>query len=140
MAEFTAVAAQTVPVNQNVLFTATPVRGGNCVIHREGNGQVMLRGITSQCRARYRVLFGGNIAVPTGGTAGPISLTISIDGEAAPATQMIETPAAAAEFSNVSSATYVDVLAGCCSQIAVKNTSTQDISVQNANLIVERVA
>lgn len=140
MAEFTAVAAQTVPVNQNVLFTATPVRGGNCVIHREGNGLVTLRGITNQCRARYRVMFGGNIAVPTGGTPGPISLSISIDGEAIPATQMIETPAAAAEYSNVFAATYVDVPAGCCAQIAVKNTSTQDISVQSANLMVERVA
>ncbi len=140
MAEFTAVAAQTVPVNQNVLFTSTPVRGGNCVIHREGNGLVKLRGMTNQCRARYRVMFGGNIAVPTGGTAGAISLSISIDGEAVPATQMIETPAAVAEYSNVFAAAYVDVPAGCCSQIAVKNTSTQDISVQNANLIVERVA
>jgi hypothetical protein len=54
----------------------------------------MLRGITNQCRARFKVTFGGNIAIPTGGTVGPISLAIAIDGEAVPATTMIVTPAA----------------------------------------------
>ena len=33
-----------------------------------------------------------------------------------------------------------DVPAGCCSQISVRNTSTQTVTVQNANLIIERVA
>ncbi len=140
MAEYSAVAVQTVPVNQNVLFTETPVCGGKCIVHREGSGLVTLRGITNQCRARYRVTFGGNIAVPTGGTAGAISLAIALNGEAVPATQMIVTPAADTEFFNVSSSIFVEVPAGCCTQLSVKNTSTQDISVQNANLIVERVA
>ena len=70
MPEYTNVAVQTVAVNQNVLFAETPVgcnRG--YVTHREGSGLVTLRGITNQCRARYKVTFGGNIAVPTGGTA-----------------------------------------------------------------------
>jgi hypothetical protein len=53
---------------------------------------------------------------------------------------MIQTPAAVEEFSNVASAVYLDVPAGCCITVAVKNTSEQDIDVQNANLIIERVA
>jgi hypothetical protein len=40
----------------------------------------------------------------------------------------------------VFSAIFLDVPASCCSQISVRNTSDQAIDVQNANLIVERVA
>ena len=141
MAEFTSNALQTVEVGQNVLFTETPIcctRG--FVEHREGAGVVTLRGITTQCRARYKVTFGGNIALPAGGVVGEISLAISVGGEPIPTTTMIETPAAVEEFSNVFSAIFIDVPRGCCYTIAVRNTSDQAIDVQNANLIVERVA
>lgn len=74
MAEYLAVASQEVAANGNVVFTNTAVRGSNCIQHREGSGIVTLRGITNQCRARYFVDFSANIAVPTGGTAGEISL------------------------------------------------------------------
>jgi hypothetical protein len=53
---------------------------------------------------------------------------------------MIVTPAAVEEFFNVFGAIYVDIPRGCCSQISVRNISTQAIEIQNANLIVERVA
>lgn len=140
MARFTNVAAQTVAANQNVLFSATEVCGNCSILHRNGSGLVTLRGITNQCRARYRISFGGNIAIPTGGLISPISLTIAINGEPDNSTSMIVTPAALNAFQNVSSTTYVDVPAGCCSQISVRNTSTQAVTVQNANLIIERVA
>ena len=140
MAEYTSNALQTVALNQNVLFTDTPVSGNNSIIHRDGSGLITLRGVTSQCRARYKVTFGGNIAIPTGGTVEAISLAIAISGEAVQTTTMIVTPAAVEEFFNVFSAIYIDVPCGCCSQISVRNTSTQAIDVQNANLIVERVA
>ena len=82
MAEYTAAAAQTVANGNNVLFTATPVCATRCIVHREGSGIVTLRGITNgQCRARFRVNFGGNIAIPTGGTAGAISVALAIAGE-----------------------------------------------------------
>lgn len=138
--ELTANAIQTVAENANVLFTDTVV-GGNCsILHRDGSGLVTLRGLTSQCRARYRVSFGGNIAIPTGGTVDPISLALSINGEPVATTTMISTPAAVEEFNNIFSAIFLDIPRGCCSQISVKNTSDQDIEIQNANLIVERVA
>lgn len=138
--EITANAIQVVADGANVLFTDT-VAGGNCAItHRDGSGLVTLRGLTNQCRARFRVSFGGNIAIPTGGTVGPISLAIAIDGEAVATTTMISTPAAVEEYQNVFSAIFLDIPRGCCSQISVKNISDQDIEIQNANLIIERVA
>lgn len=139
MAEYTS-GLQTVATGQNVLFTETPVKGSNCIVHREGSGIVTLRGQTNQCYARYKVSFGGNIAVPTGGTAGAISVAIAIEGEALSSATMTVTPAAAAEFFNVFGAVYVSVPRGCCVTVSVENISTQDISVNNANLIIERIA
>ena len=138
--EITANAIQTVPANANVIFTETTVCGNCSIMHREGSGLVTLRGLTNQCRARFRVSFGGNIALPTGGTVGPISLAIAVNGEPVATTTMISTPAAVEEFNNVFSAIFLDIPKGCCSQISVRNISDQPIDVQNANLIVERVA
>lgn len=138
--ELTANAIQLVAENQNVLFTDTVVKGNCSIVHREGSGLVTLRGITDQCRARYRVSFGGNIAIPTDGTVDPISIAIAINGEPVASTTMISTPAAVDEYNNVFSAIFLDVPRSCCYQISVKNTSDQDINVQNANLIIERVA
>ena len=144
MAEFTSNAVQTVAVGQNVLFTESPIpcnRG--YVLHREGSGILTLRGIVNNpcgCFARYKIFFGGNIAVPTGGTAGPISVALAIDGEPIPTSSSIVTPAAVEEFWNVSESLYVTVPKGCCYTIAVENTSDQPIEMQNANIIVERTA
>ena len=60
--------------------------------------------------------------------------------EAVPSSSMIVTPAAVANYFNVHSTIFVDVPRGCCSTISVKNITTSAIAVQNANLIVERVA
>ena len=138
--EITANALQSVNSDSNVVFTDTAVSGNCSIVHRAGSGLVTLRGTTNQRRARFRVTFGANIAIPTGGTVGAISLALAINGEPIQATEMIQTPAAVAEFSNVSRTLFLDVLSGCCTQISVKNTSTETISVQNASLIVERVA
>lgn len=138
--ELTTVALQTVEANRNVLFTNTAVCGSPSIIHRSGSGLITLRGLTNQCRARFKVSFGGNIAVPAEGTIEAISLALSIDGEPLGSTLMIHTPAAVNNFANVFSAIYVDVPVGCCVTIGVRNTSNQTVEVQNANIIVERVA
>lgn len=141
MAEFTNIDLQTVALGQNVVFTETPVCPTKCITHREGSGIVRLRGITrNQCRARFLVSFSGNIQIPTGGTVEAISVAIAIDGEPLQSTQMIVTPAAVENFFNVSAQAYIDVPCGCCVTVAVENTSTQAIEVQNANLIVVREA
>ena len=139
--EITANAVQEVAAANNVIFTDTAVRGNSSMVHREGSGLVKLRGLTTcQQRARFKIFFSANIALPTGGTAGPISLAISVDGEPVATTTMTVTPAAVEEYFNVASSVYLNVPAGCCSTIGVRNISGVAINVQNANLIVERVA
>ena len=138
--EITANSVQTVATGQNILYTDTVVAGNQCILHREGSGIVKLRGLTNQCRARFKVTFNGNIAIPTSGTVGAISAAIAISGEPVAATNMIVTPAAGENYFNIASVTFVDIPSGCCTDISVKNTSTQDILVQNANFIIERVA
>ena len=88
MAEYSANAVQTVTPGQNVLFTddTDPCRRGY-VWHRAGSGLFTLRGIVNNpnaCAAKYKVSFGANIAIAEGGTAGPISLALAIDGEPIP--------------------------------------------------------
>ena len=131
---------QTVQANQNVYFTDTVVCGNTTIGHRDDSGLVTLSGITNQCRARFLVSFGGNVAIPTGGTVEPISLAIAINSETVPGTTMIVTPAAVENFFNVSASTFVDVPRGCCLTISIKNIGAAAIDVQNANLIVSRVA
>ena len=139
--EITANAIQTVEANRSLYFTDTVTDGSCSIVHRVSSGLVTLRGLTNQCRARFQISFSGNIAVATGGTVGPISLAIAISGEAIPGTNMISTPAAVGEFNNVATSTYIDVPRGCCITVSVQNTSDDTaIDVQNANLIVERVA
>ena len=131
--EVTGIALQTVAAGEDVAFTETAVNGTKCIVHRQGSGIIKLRGITNQCKARFLVSYSGNIQIPTGGT-------IAVDGEPLQSTRMIVTPAAVENFFNVSAQAYVDVPCGCCSTVAVQNTSTQAIQVQNSNLIAVREA
>lgn len=139
--ELIANSIQEVGVNQNVLFSDEVISGNCSIIHREGSGLVTVRGLPNgQCRARFRAMFSGNIAVPEEGTPEGISIALAINGEPVQSTLMRVVPAASGDFFNVASAVYIDVPIGCCSQLSVENTSTQIIAVANANLIVERVA
>lgn len=140
MAEFTNGLLQTVAAGANVLFTETPVRGSACIFHREGSGVARLRGSNNQCRALYKVTFGANVAIPADGTVGPITLAIAVDGEPLASATMIETPAAVEEFSNVFKAVLVAVECGCCVTVGVRNIGPDPVDVQNANMIIERVA
>lgn len=145
MPEYVNVALQSVAVGQNVVFTETPVPcNKGLVMHREGSGIFTLRGPgcgCNQCFARYKVTFGGNIAIPDGGEAtAPVALAIALEGEPLASATMIETPSVVAQFNNVFAAVFVTVPRGCCVTVAVENSGTQAVYVQNANLIVERVA
>lgn len=139
MAEYTNTFVQQVAANGNVVFSETPVSGSNSIVHREGSGIVTLRGLTNQCRARYKVTFGGNIAIPTGGAVGSISIAIAIEGEPLGSATATVTPAAVEDEFNVFASAFVEVPRGCCVTIGVRNINTQTIEVNNANLIVERV-
>ena len=144
MAEYTANAVQNVLVGQNVLFTDVPISGcRQGIIHRQGSGIITLSGRVNNCSgfARYKITFGANIAIPEGGAAStPLSLALAIDGEPIPTSSMIVTPAAAEQFWNVSASVFIDLPRGCCYTVAVENTGTTAVDVQNANLIIERTA
>lgn len=140
MAEFTNANTITVAAGQNMPFTETAVSGSPCIVHREGAGIVTLRGLTNQCRARFKVSFGANLAIPTGGAVGAISAAITVNGEPLNSATGIVAPAATDQYGNVYVAANIDVPRGCCLTVAVKNTSDQAINIANANLIVERVA
>lgn len=140
MAEFINASTSLVAAGQNVPLTETAVAGNCNIIHREGAGIVTLRGLTNQCRARYRVSFGANIAIPTGGTVEAISLALAVNGEPLVSATAIVTPAAVGDYGNVFVSANVDVPRGCCLTVAAENISGQAINVANANMIVERVA
>lgn len=140
MAEFNNASTALVAAGQNVPLTETAVAGNCSIVHREGAGIVTLRGLTNQCRARYRVYFGANIAIPTGGTVEAISLAIAVNGEPLVSATAVVTPAAVGDYGNIFVSANVDVPSGCCLTVAAENISGQAINVANANMIVERVA
>ena len=141
MAVYSADAVQTVNPGEDVIFTidVNPCRRG-FIRHRAGTGSFLLSGSTN-CRCKgpeYVIDFGGNIAVATGGTAEAISLGIALDGSTVPASEMIVTPAAVEEYFNVSREVAVDIWAGCCETVSVRNLSAQPIFVQNATIDITR--
>ena len=140
--EYSAVALQTVAVNENALFNngCRSCRKG-FIQHRDDSGIFFLKGATNGCRAVYRVTFNGNIAIATGGTVEPISVALTINGEALGNALATVTPAAIGDFFNVSVTTFIEIPCGCCVTVSVENVSdTTDIDVQNANIIFDRVA
>ena len=140
MAEYTNANTVLVAAGQNVPLTETAVNSKPCIVHREGAGLVTLRGLTQQCKARFRVAFGGNIAIPTGGTVEAISAALSINGEAINSATAIVTPAAVDNYFNVFVSAIVEVPKGCCVTVAMGNTSTQAINFANSNLTIDRVS
>ena len=156
MPEFVRNEVQTVAPNQPVALDTSIGCTKGYVYHRNGSGIVTLRGVTSNCFARYQVTFNGNIAVPDGGTVGPISVALALDGEPLLTSRAIATPAATAtepptqaNFFNVTSTAIIDVPKGCCFNVSVENTSESatpattpapSILVQNANMTVTRIA
>ena len=140
MAEFTASNIQSVAAGQNVPLTETAVNSKPCIVHREGSRLVTLRGLTQQCKARFKVSFGANIAVPTGGTVGAITTALAVNGEALNGATATVTPAAVENYFNVYVSAIVEVPRGCCVTVAAKNTSAETVSFANSNLTIDRVS
>lgn len=151
MAEFTYNPIQVVEPNQAVIFNTTIGCPKRYVLHRNDSGIVILRGIVNNacsCFARYQVTFNGNIALPEGATVGSIAVALAIDGEPIQTSRAIVTPAAVDEYFNVTSTAFITIPRGCCFNIGVENVSVgataadpaPSINLQNANLVVSRVA
>lgn len=141
-AEYSAIAVQTVAVDENILFNngSRACRKG-FIQHRDDSGIFFLKGSSNGCRSVYRVTFDGNISIATGGTVEPISVALTINGEELGNATAIVTPAAIGNFFNVSVTTFIEIPCGCCVTVSVENVSdTTAIDVTNANIIFDRVA
>ena len=141
-AEYSAVAVQTVAVDDNILFgNGNRACRKGFIQHRDDSGIFFLKGATNGCRAVYRVTFNGNIAIATGGTVEPISVALTINGEELGNATATVTPAAIGDFFNVSVTTFIEIPCGCCVTVSVENVSdTTAIDITNANVIFDRVA
>lgn len=140
MAELTNPGIVEVAAGQNVPLVTSAASSKPCIVHRAGSGIVTLRGLTNQCKARFRVGFGANIAVLTGGTVEAITAAIAVNGEPLSSATATVTPAAVGNYFNVYISAIVEVPRGCCLTVAAENTSGQAISVANANLTVDRIS
>lgn len=140
MAEYVNNSIVTVASNQSVPLDATAASGKACIVHREGSSQITLRGLTNQNRALFRVSYGGNIAIPTGGTVEAITAALAINGEPLTSATATVTPAAVENYFNIYVSAQVCVPKGCCLTVAMENTSTQAVNFANSNLTVERIA
>ena len=150
MAEYLANAVQNVSLGDPVIFTASIPCNRGYIYHEDETGIFILRGVTNNCFARYQVTFNGNIAIPTGGAVTPIALAVAVNGEPRLTSKAIFTPAAVDEYGNVTSTAIITVPKGCCFSLAVRyvdatvddpaTTPTPTIEVQNANLVITRIA
>lgn len=150
-AEYLANAVQEVALNAPVLFSASIPCTRGYIYHEDETGVFILRGITcNQCYATYQVTFNGNIALPADATdVVPIAIAITVTGEPRPTSRAIFTPAAVDEYGNVTATAIIKVPRGCCFSVAVEHVAaTTDptitpapiIEVQNANLVIDRIA
>lgn len=149
MAEYLANQVQSVALNNPVLFTASIPCTKGYVYHEDETGIFILRGITTNCFARYQVTYNGNISIPTGGAVTPIAIAITVNGEPRQTSEAIFSPQAD-EFGNVTSTAIITIPKGCCFSVSVRyidatatdpaTTPTPTINVQNSNLVINRIA
>ena len=149
MAEYLANAVQAVALNQPALFTASIPCTKGYVYHEDETGIFILRGITTGCFARYQITFNGNISIPEGGDVTPIAMALTVNGEPRVTSRAIYTPAAVDEYGNITSTAIITVPKGCCFTLSLRYVSAEDdpattptpvINLQNANLVINRVA
>lgn len=134
MIELSNTTAQTIAPGQPLTFDSVLLRSGISESHRPNSSIVTLK---AKCSI-YEVHFAANIA---GTAAGPIQLSIALDGEPLAETTMIATPAAAGDATNVATATLIRTDCNCCGRVTVVNTGVSDVIVSpNPALFVKRVA
>lgn len=143
MAEFTYNPIQEVAPGQAAILNTSIGCPKGYVLHRNESGLVILKGaVNNPCCsfARYQVTANGNLAVPTGGTVGEISVALAIDGEPIQTSRARVTPAAVEEYFNATSTAIITVPSTCCFTVTLENTSDIAINIQNLNLTVSRIS
>lgn len=148
---------QEVSLYSPVLFRSSIPCTRGLIYHEDETGNFILRGPgnnnSNACNcnkfAHYQVTFNGNIALPEGGTVAPIAVALTINGEPRLTSRAIFTPAAVGDFGNVTSTAIIKVPRCCCFSLGVENvpassdptvTAAPVIEVQNANLVIARIA
>lgn len=133
------VASQTVTSGQNVLFPTDKVRTRSCqcsckgwLAHDLGSGLFTLTkpGV-------YEVEYNANV---TSATVGVASLDLELDGEIIGGTRSIYTVATASEVGNVSGTTLIRVPCGASYVVSLGNNSGLSLTVQDANIIIKKLA
>lgn len=123
----------TVAANAGVPFNT--VKKSSCAERFEADTNTL----TLKHPGRYLVTATANIAVPTGGTVGAVSLSLASNATPINGTLATVTPAAVEEFFNVAMQAYIDVYCGCCKTVSLVNTSGIAVDVNNQNVIAVRV-
>lgn len=128
---------QAVAVNASVVFDTDRVRTRACACggwlqHDIGSGvfEIVRPGI-------YKVDFNANLTAPVAGDA---TLAIQNNGVTIGGTEMDTTVAVAGDFENVSASTLVVVQPYGSRTISVANISAAAVTVDDANIIITRIA
>lgn len=133
MAEYINITPQTVATNSPIIFNQTTVPGCCKIQHRNGSGAVKLHGGTCCNPSRYRVSVHANVL----GVVGAIQFGIFQDGELLPETLMAVVPGGATDVWSIDATTEVKVDCNC-SQISVRNLTASTITVNTANIIIDK--
>jgi len=141
---------QLVSLDNPIVFDAIiPCKRG-CVYHENGTGVFTLKGMTTNCFARYQVTLNANVLIPTGGAVTAVALAIAVNGEPRTTSKAIFQPQAVEEYGNLTSTCIITVPKNCCFTLSVRYvdattddatvTPTPTVQVANANLVVSRIA
>ena len=134
---------QTVAPNQPAVFSEVVVPCNRGLVRfNPGSSSFVLSGWTpwaddgcgcpccsGDSDAEYSVHVKANIAIPEGGTVEEISMALAIGGTVVPLSAMRVTPAAVNEFFNIGVEMPISIFSGCCQNVSLINTSTQNILV-----------
>lgn len=128
---------QDVLADRNIVFDTDRVRTRACgcggsIEHDNGSGVFTLRkpGI-------YKVDFNANV---TATAAGDVTLAIQSNGETVAGTEMDYVVTVADDYQNVSASTLIVIQPYSSKTISVANISAIDVSVDDANIIITRIA
>lgn len=133
MAEYTLTTPTAVAVGSAIPYNSTVVKGGCAVRHRDGSGQVTLKGGTCCCPARYTVDFHAAVT----GVAGAVQVILYLDNESLPETLMSVVPAAAADVWSIGCKTQISVECSCV-QVSARVITGDGVTVNTAAIIANR--
>lgn len=128
---------QDVAVGANIVFTTDRVRTRACACggwlqHDEGSGVFTLArpGI-------YKVDFNANV---TAAAAGATTLAIESNGEVVQGTEMDYVVTVVGDYQNVSASTLIVIQPYSSRSVSVTNISAAEVTVDDANIIITRIA